>query len=54
MMDIEAELPADFDELKDEEKIEKLEELEKKLGNGSDADLIKKRMVQELIRKYRD
>lgn len=54
MMDIEAELPEDFDELSNEEKIEELEKLEQQLDNSSDADLIKKRMVEELIRKYSD
>ncbi len=53
-MDIESELPEDFDELSSEEKIEELEELEEQLDENSDADLIKKRMIQELIRKYQD
>ena len=51
-MDIEAELPEDFDELSGEEKVEKLEELKQEFSGDSDADRIKKRMVEELIRKY--
>jgi hypothetical protein len=51
-MDIETELPEDFDELSDEEKVIELEKLKGKLDEGSDSNLIKKRMVEELIREY--
>ena len=52
-MDIETELPEDFDELSDEEKISELENLKSDLDTGSDSGFIKKRMIEELIRKYR-
>lgn len=51
-MDIESELPGDFDQLSDEEKVEELEVLKQKLGDEKDSDVLKKRMVEELIRKY--
>lgn len=51
-MNIETELPEDFDELSDEEKVSELEKLKKDLDTESDSGLIKKRMVEELIRKY--
>lgn len=53
-MDIEAELPEDFDQLSKEKKIKELEELDKKLDNSTDSGAVKKRMVQELIRRYRE
>ncbi|WP_414836357.1 hypothetical protein [Candidatus Nanohalococcus occultus] len=51
-MNIEAELPEDFDELSDEKKVEELEELEKKIDDTDDAGMVKKRMIQELKRNY--
>lgn len=51
-MEIEAELPENFDELSDEEKVEELEKLKEELDEDSDAGAIKKRIVEELIRDY--
>lgn len=51
-MNIEAELPGNFDELSSEEKVEELEKLLESLDESTDASALKKRMVEELIRKY--
>lgn len=51
-MDIESELPEDFDELSDEEKIEELEELRQRIDDSGDAGAVKKRIVEEMIRTY--
>lgn len=51
-MNIEAELPEGFDELSDEEKVEELEELKQRLKGDSDSELLKRRMVEELIESY--
>lgn len=51
-MDIEAELPDDFDELPADEKVEKLESLKEELDTETDAGALKKRIVEELIRNY--
>jgi len=53
-MNIEAELPDDFDELSSEEKINKLDELEDQLEGDDDSTVLKKRMIQELKRSYRE
>lgn len=51
-MDIESELPDNFDQLSDEEKIEELEDLKGRLDEDTDSGAIKKRIIEELIRKY--
>lgn len=51
-MNIEAELPEDFDELSKEEKIEELEKLEESLEGDDDSTVLKKRMIEELKRSY--
>jgi len=53
-MNIEAELPDNFDELSPEQKIEQLEQLEAKLEGDDDSTFLKKRMVEELKRSYLD
>lgn len=52
-MDIEAELPDDFEELSDEKKVEELERLKDRLDD-SQSGMLKERMVEELIRNYRE
>lgn len=51
-MDIESELPDDFEDLSDEEKVEELEHLRDNFDEDSDSGIIKQRMVEELIRNY--
>lgn len=51
-MNIESELPDDFDELSDEEKVAHLENLARKIDDSDDAGAVKKRMIEELKRKY--
>lgn len=51
-MDIESELPDNFDELSNDKKVEELEELKGRLDDNSDSGAIKKRIIEELIRKY--
>lgn len=53
-MNIEAELPNDFDELSSEEKIEELNKLEDRLEGDDDSTVLKRRMVEELKRSYRE
>lgn len=53
-MDIEAELPEEFEQLSDEQKVEELRVLEQRIDGSTDSGAIKKRMVQELIRRYRE
>lgn len=53
-MNIESELPEGFDELSDKEKVEKLEDIKDGFDERSDSGIIKKRMVEELIRSYQD
>lgn len=53
-MNIEAELPSNFDELSTSEKIEELDNLEARLEGEDDSTILKKRMVQELKRSYRE
>lgn len=54
LMNIEAELPNDFDELSSEEKIKELDKLEDRLEGDDDSTILKRRMVQELKRSYRE
>lgn len=51
-MNIEAELPENFDELSSEEKLEELNKLEDQLDGDDDSTFLKKRMIQELKRSY--
>lgn len=51
-MDIESELPEDFDQLPPDEKIEHLEELKAELDVDTDSGALKRRIVEELIRNY--
>lgn len=53
-MNIEAELSDNFDELSSEEKIKELDKLEDQLEGDDDSTVLKKRMVQELKRSYRE
>ncbi len=53
-MNIESELPEDFEELPAEEKIEELEKLKQEIDTETDAGALKKRIVEELIRNYSD
>ncbi|MFB6145021.1 MAG: hypothetical protein ABEJ99_00775 [Candidatus Nanohaloarchaea archaeon] len=52
-MNIESELPENFDQLSDDEKVRELESLLEKIDDGSGSGALKKRMVEELIREYR-
>lgn len=51
-MNIESELPEDFDQMSDDDKVEALEELLDELQGDSDSDVLKRRMVEELIESY--
>ncbi len=53
-MDIESELPEDFEDFSTDRKIQELEKLESNLDSSTDSGAIKKRMVQELIRHYQE
>ncbi|MFB6292449.1 MAG: hypothetical protein ABEI58_03575 [Candidatus Nanohaloarchaea archaeon] len=52
-MNIESELPEDFDELSDDEKVAELEKLLEDIDRDSESGAIKARMIEELIRSYR-
>ncbi|WEL23257.1 hypothetical protein [Candidatus Nanohalovita haloferacivicina] len=52
-MNIEAELPENFDELSDEEKISELEQLKKEFEE-QDESPVKIRMIEELKASYQD
>lgn len=52
-MDIESLLPNDFDELNSEEKVKHLESILDKFDESTDTGVLKKRMVEELIRNYK-
>jgi hypothetical protein len=52
-MDIEPELPEDFDQLPDEEKIEELEDLKERF-EAEDESPVKIRMIEELISSYEE
>lgn len=51
-MDIESELPDDFEDLSDEEKVEALEDIKDDFDQDTDSGFLKKRMVEELIENY--
>jgi acyl-CoA-binding protein len=51
-MDIESELPEDFEDFSDEEKVEALEEIKDGFDEDTDSGFLKKRMVEELISNY--
>ncbi|MFB6245585.1 MAG: hypothetical protein ABEJ03_04540 [Candidatus Nanohaloarchaea archaeon] len=51
-MNIESELPEDFDSLSEDEKVARLLELEDRFDDSTDEGAIKRCMVEELIRKY--
>lgn len=53
-MNIEAELPENFDQLSSEEKIEELDKLEDSLEGDDDSTFVKKRIIQELKRSYKE
>lgn len=53
-MNIEAELPKNFDELSSDQKVEELDKLEQQLEGDDDSTVLKKRMIQELKRSYRE
>jgi len=53
-MDIESELPDEFDSFSTEKKIKELERLEEVFDEETDSGIIKKRMVQELVRHYKE
>ena len=52
-MDIEPELPEDFDQLPDEQKIEELEDLKDRF-EAEEESPVKIRMIEELISSYED
>lgn len=51
-MDIEAELPNDFDQLSDEDKVNELDKLLEAIDASDDSGRLKKRIVEELKRNY--
>jgi hypothetical protein len=51
-MDIESELPDDFEDFSDEEKVEALKDIKDSFDEDTDSGLLKKRMVEELINSY--
>lgn len=51
-MEIETELPDNFETLGNSEKIDHLEDLKEEINSDSDTGALKKRFVEELIRKY--
>lgn len=51
-MDIESELPDNFEELSDDGKVEALEDIKDNFDEDTDSGLLKKRMVEELIENY--
>ena len=51
-MEIEAELPDDFDQLPDSEKVEELDKLISRIDDTSDSGKLKKRILEELKRNY--
>lgn len=52
-MDIEPELPEDFDQLSDEEKIKELKDLGERF-EAEEESPVKIRMIEELISSYED
>lgn len=53
-MEIEAELPEDFDDMSDGRKVEELESLKDDIDGSTDAGAVKERILEELIRSYRE
>lgn len=53
-MNIESELPEDFEDLSSSGKVEELEKIVDRFDEETDSGVVKKRMVEELIREYRD
>lgn len=53
-MDIESELPEDFESMSEEKKIEELESIKDGFDLDTDSGILKKRMVEELIHSYQD
>lgn len=53
-MNIEAELPEDFDEMSAQEKVEELEKLEDQLEGDDDSTVLKRRMIEELKLSYKE
>lgn len=51
-MDIETELPNDFEEREITEKIDLLENLKQEVDDSNDSGALKKRLIEEMIRKY--
>lgn len=51
-MDIESELPDGFEEFSDAEKVDALEDIKDSFDESTDSGLLKKRMVEELIKSY--
>lgn len=51
-MDIESELPEDFEDFSDEEKVVALKDIKDNFDEGTDSGFLKKRMVEELIESY--
>ena len=49
-MEIETELPENFDQLSPEQKVQKLEEIKKDIQDSSDSGALKERLVEEMIR----
>lgn len=53
-MEIESELPDNFDDLSQDEKINELERVLDDVDRDSDSGALKARMIEELINKYKD
>lgn len=51
-MNIESELPENFEGFSDEEKVEALKTIKDDFDEDTDSGLLKKRMVEELINTY--
>jgi len=51
-MDIESELPDNFEQLSNEEKVEALEQIKDDFDEETDSGFLKKRMVEELVENY--
>ncbi|MFT4893102.1 MAG: hypothetical protein ACI8Z7_000900 [Candidatus Nanohaloarchaea archaeon] len=51
-MDIESELPENFEDFSDEEKVVALKDIKDNFDEETDSGLLKKRMVEELIESY--
>jgi hypothetical protein len=51
-MNIETELPEDFESFSNEKKIQELERLKMELSDSEDSQALKKRLIEEMIRTY--